>query len=199
MMHETLVLLPAYNEGRSIGAVINAVRDAMDGAMLVVVDDGSCDDTAIRAREAGAVVLSLPFNAGYGVALQTGYKYAVAQGAAYVIQLDSDGQHDPASLSTLRDRVRSGEVDLCVGSRFLEGESYPIPWGRRVGMYVLRRVASWLIGQTITDPTSGLQAMNRKVFTFCAGDHYPVDYPDTFSASSYLRALHTPPGLGGKT
>lgn len=179
MNADTIVLLPAYNETGRIERVITGIRTAAPDATVVVVDDGSEDDTARRAHEAGSIVLRLPFNMGYGVALQTGYKYALANGYNYLVQLDSDGQHDPASIPVLFDVVRSGKADLCIGSRFLEGDTYTIPTPRRLGMILLRRVASMIIGQTITDPTSGFQAMNRKVIAFFARDLYPVDYPDT--------------------
>lgn len=176
---DTIVLLPAHNEREDIEGVIRAVRDRVCGATVAVVDDGSEDDTAELAEQAGAMVLRLPCNMGYGVALQTGYKYALANGYEYLVQLDSDGQHDAAGIPALLDVVKSGTADLCIGSRFLEGDTYTVPAARRAGMVVLRRVASALIGQTITDPTSGFQAMNGKVISFFARDLYPVDYPDT--------------------
>jgi hypothetical protein len=178
MMPDTMILLPAFNESVRIGDVILAVRQAAPSAGIVVVDDGSTDDTAERALAHGATLLRLPFNLGYGVALQTGYKYAVAQGATHLVQLDADGQHDPADISRVLDRVTSGACDICIGSRFLEGEPYAIPFTRRMGMALFRRVASALLGQTVTDPTSGFQAMNRRVLEFFLRDSYPVDFPD---------------------
>ena len=179
MNPDTMILLPAFNEAARIGGVIQRIRAAAGEAAVVVVDDGSSDGTAAAALAEGAKVLRLPFNMGYGVALQTGYKHAVRQGFAYLVQLDSDGQHDPGGIPRVLDRVRSGFCDLCIGSRFLEGDTYRIPALRRAGMIVFRRVASTLIGRTITDPTSGFQAMNRRVLEFYGRDSYPVDYPDT--------------------
>lgn len=179
MRDDTLILLPAFNEGKHIAEVIGTVRDAMPEASILVVDDGSSDDTARNALSAGATVVTHPFNMGYGVALQTGYKYALASGVQFLAQMDSDGQHDPAGLARLLERVRSGQCDLCVGSRFLEGNTYAIPTARRLGMVFFRRIASFVLGQTITDPTSGFQAMNRRVIAFFAKDLYPGDYPDT--------------------
>ena len=174
-----MILLPAYNEAGRIAPVLKAVRATVPEAHLVVVDDGSTDATAAQARAAGATVLPLPQNMGYGVALQTGYKYALLRGFDYLIQLDSDGQHDPAGILPLLDRVKSARCDICLGSRFLEGQTYAIPWPRRLGMVLFRRVASALVRRTITDPTSGFQAMNRHVLRFFSSDSYPVDYPDT--------------------
>lgn len=179
MNADTIIVLPAHNEAARIGGVITAVQAVSCEAAIVVVDDGSTDATGDCARAAGALVLRLPFNLGYGVALQTGYKYAVEQGCEYLVQLDGDGQHDPASIPGLLERVRAGRCDLCVGSRFLEGGTYSIPLFRRIGMILFRRVASACVGHTITDPTSGFQAMNRTVFTFFSRDLYPADYPDT--------------------
>jgi len=176
---DTIILLPAHNEAARIGDVIAAVRSVSGDSAIVVVDDGSTDATGERARAAGATTLRLPTNLGYGVALQTGYKYAVDEGCQFLVQLDGDGQHDPAGIPELLDRVRTGRCDICVGSRFLEGDTYSIPLLRRIGMIVFRRIASACIGHTITDPTSGFQAMNRSVFTFFSRDLYPADYPDT--------------------
>lgn len=174
-----LAILPARNEASHVQGVIAGLRKAVSDADVVVVDDGSTDETARLAAEAGALVLSLPFNMGYGVALQTGYKYALRAGYEFLVQLDADGQHDPAGIPLVLDRVHSGSCDVCIGSRFLEGDTYHIPMFRRAGMILFRRVASALLGHTITDPTSGFQAMNRRVVAFFCRDSYPVDYPDT--------------------
>ncbi len=174
-----VVLLPAYNEARNIGGVISGIQEVMPDARILVVDDGSRDGTAAIASTAGATVLPLPGNCGYGVALQTGYKYAQRLGATYLAQMDADGQHDAASLPIILKPVMDDACDICLGSRFLEGATYRVPLARRAGMYLFRRVATWLMGQTITDPTSGLQAMNAKVLGFFCRDSFPVDYPDT--------------------
>ncbi|MBM3290348.1 MAG: glycosyltransferase family 2 protein [Candidatus Hydrogenedentes bacterium] len=178
MAADTLILLPAFNEETNVARVVHQVRDAAPDATVVVVDDGSRDATAARALDAGATVLSLPYNLGYGVALQTGYKYALRTGHAYLVQLDTDGQHDPACIPRLLEYVRAGKSNLCIGSRFLEGTTYDVPFARRTGMYLFRRIASTLLRQTITDPTSGFQAMDRRVLELYCHDSYPVDFPD---------------------
>jgi len=175
----TIILLPAHDEAGHIGEVIQEVRRFAGDAELVVVDDGSTDSTAEQALANGACVLSLATNLGYGVALQTGYKYALEKGCEFLVQLDSDGQHDASGIPDLLSVVQRDTADLCIGSRFLEGETYAIPLLRRMGMILFRRVASAILGHTITDPTSGYQAMNRRVLEFFAKDTYPVDYPDT--------------------
>jgi len=105
-----LVIIPAHNEEANVGPVISQIRTFLPTADLVVVDDGSRDDTARRAKEAGAQVLSLPNNLGYGAAIQTGFRYAIRNGYDIGIQMDSDGQHDPASVPALLAPVLSGEV-----------------------------------------------------------------------------------------
>lgn len=178
MSADTMVLLPAFNEEAHVAGIIERIREVVPKTAIVVVDDGSRDATGDRAVEAGATVLTLPYNLGYGVALQTGYKYALRMGYSYLVQLDADGQHDPQCIPRLLDHVRTGKSNLCIGSRFLEGVPYSIPIARQAGMYVFRRVASALLRQTITDPTSGFQAMDRRVLELYVRDSYPVDYPD---------------------
>lgn len=173
-----LVLIPAYNESRCLGKVITAVRNVAPDCHILVVNDGSRDDTAVVAGRAGATVISHPFNMGYGVAIQTGYKYAIARGYDHVVQMDGDGQHDPAWIPGLLLPVVGGETDFVIGSRFLEPGSYRPPLVRRMGMAFFRSLVSRLIGCTITDSTSGYQAFNRRVTRFFTGDSFPCDYPD---------------------
>ena len=117
---------------------------------------------------AGARVLRHPYNLGYGAAVQTGYKYALAQGATSVVQMDADGQHDPRQIPRLLEPVRRGECDLAIGSRFLAGGSYRMSFGKAIGRGVFRGLAR-LFGIDVTDPTSGFQAMNRRVLEIYAG------------------------------
>jgi glycosyltransferase involved in cell wall biosynthesis len=115
---------------------------------------------------------------GYGAALQSGYRYALSKGYAFVVQMDSDGQHEPRSIAGLLRVVRSGGADLALGSRFLNGCGYRVPWTRRAGMAVFGAIASHFAKQRITDPTSGFQAMTREVAQLYATDVFPGDYPD---------------------
>lgn len=185
--------MPAWNEASRIRSVIEAVRAQVAGDVLVV-DDGSGDDTAEAARRGGALVALHPVNLGYGAALQTGYRYALRHGYDAVLQLDSDGQHDPASIPRLLAEL--SRADVVVGSRFLDASSYTPPPLRRLGMWLFGRVASALCGQRITDPTSGFQAISRAALHFYAHERYPVDYPDAdvlaMVARSGLRLVEVP-------
>ena len=116
---DVLIIIPAYNEQKNIGRVIAEIHQVCADCSILVVDDGSMDGTAKAARTAGAKVARLPFNLGYGVALQTGYKYAWTHHYDYVIQMDADGQHDANSIPDLLQAIKTGESDLVIGSRFL--------------------------------------------------------------------------------
>jgi glycosyltransferase involved in cell wall biosynthesis len=185
-MPKILILIPAFNEGSRIGEVVLDVREKNPGIDVVVVNDGSRDDTAQAARAAGAVVVSHPFNLGYGVAIQTGYKYALAQKYDFLVQVDGDGQHDPAFIPQMLRAVLADETDFAIGSRFLEGQSYEPSLARRVGMTFFRWLVSRLIGQRITDSTSGYQAFNQKVIRYFTSEVFPCDYPD----ADMLLTLH---------
>ena len=173
-----LIVVPAFNEEERIHAVVQEIRREVPGAVVLVVNDGSRDQTAARARAAGARVLTHPFNMGYGVTLQTGYKYALQHGFDFVLQMDGDGQHDPRFLPLLLREVGEGEADVAIGSRFMGVGEYRAGWIRQMGICLFRFLASRLCGQKITDPTSGYQALSRRAVEFCARDSFPGDYPD---------------------
>ncbi len=172
-----LVLIPAFNEEQRIASVIAAIQRAVPGTEILVVNDGSRDNTAAAARRAGAVVVSHPFNMGYGAAIQTGYKFARDKEYDFLVQLDADGQHDPTCIPALLAPVLAGEADIAIGSRFL-GNSYTPPLARRLGMALFRQIVFRVTGKFITDTTSGFQAFNRDVIRFFSSDIFPVDYPD---------------------
>jgi glycosyltransferase involved in cell wall biosynthesis len=171
------IIIPAYNEAGRIAITLAGIRK-FSSADIVVVDDGSDDSTASEARAAGARVIELPFNLGYGAALQTGFKYALDKGYKFAVQMDADGQHDPLSMEALISPVLKDEVDVVIGSRFLDKGNYKAPFVRRMGMCFFSIITSVLTGRRITDPTSGFQALNRKVMEFYASGAFPVDYPD---------------------
>lgn len=170
------MVIPAYNEGGRIGAVVAKIRGQVSADVLVV-NDGSADGTAEEAAAAGAIVAPHPVNLGYGAALQTGYRFALRQGYDAVLQLDADGQHDPASIPVLMEAYAAG-ADVVVGSRFLHEGSYKPPLVRRLGMLLFGAIGSHLAGQRLTDPTSGYQVISRRALAFYAHERYPHDYPD---------------------
>jgi glycosyltransferase involved in cell wall biosynthesis len=173
----TIVIIPAFNEEKRIASVVASVQTVMPDSTVLVINDCSLDNTASTALQAGALVISHPFNMGYGAAIQTGYKYARDKGYDYLVQLDADGQHDPTCIPSLLAPIVDGRADIAIGSRFL-GNSYRPPLTRRAGMALFRRIVSLVTGLTVTDTTSGFQAFNRDVILFFATDIFPVDYPD---------------------
>lgn len=178
MAQKTLVIIPCLNEEKNITLVVKSVKKTLPQVKTLVIDDGSNDKTVILAQKAGAEVVSHPYNLGYGTALQTGYRYALENNFDYVLQLDGDGQHFPEFLPQFLKSVAKGDCDLALGSRFLGKYHYKIQFLRRLGIYIFSKIIRVLAGQTITDPTSGFQAMNQKVVKFYASDIYPSDFPD---------------------
>ena len=168
-----IAIVPAYNEERNIGPVIDELR-AFDPALeIVVVSDGSVDRTAEVAAEHGAHVIRLPFNLGIGGAVQTGFRYAWEGGYDLAVRVDGDGQHDPAQLARVIAPVLTGEADMVVGSRFAGDAGYRSSATRRVGIRVLAWVVSAIAHQRLTDTTSGFQALNRRAIRLFAAD-YPT-------------------------
>lgn len=177
-MVKTLVIIPCLNEEKNIGLVVKQAQKALPQAKILVINDGSKDQTAFLAKKAGAEVVSHPYNLGYGAALQTGYRYALENNFEYVAQMDGDGQHYPEFLPSLLKSVTKGDCDLALGSRFLGKYHYKMQFLRRLGIAVFSKIIQILAHQTITDPTSGFQAMNQKVVKFYTSDIYPSDFPD---------------------
>ncbi len=159
---KVLVIIPAYNEEGSLGKVIEGVKQYLPGADALVVNDGSTDLTSERAKASGATVLDLPFNLGIGGAMQAGYQYAYKKGYDIAIQVDGDGQHDPKEIPKLLQALEEKEVDMVIGSRFIGDSEFKSSMMRRVGISIFSKVISLIVGQKITDPTSGFRAANRK-------------------------------------
>ncbi len=172
-----LAIIPAFNEAACVGGVIDEIRSFDPSFEILVVDDGSRDATAEVARAHGARVVSLPFNLGIGGAVQTGYRYAAERGFDVAVQVDGDGQHDPRELPALLSPVLAGEADLVVGSRFAGAGTYRAPLLRRLGIRLFAQTISFLVGQPVTDTTSGFRAANRRAIALFAAD-YPHDYPE---------------------
>ncbi len=175
---KSLIIIPAYNESGRIGEVIDKIKQYGLGSDILVVDDGSSDDTAEIANSHGIDVVSLPFNLGYGATLETGYKYAYENGYEYIAQMDADGQHEPKCIIDLINAVKKGDADLVIGSRYLRDCGYRTTFARKIGTIIFSKIATFLSKKKITDPTSGFQAMNRKVLEFFVNNFFPSDYPD---------------------
>jgi glycosyltransferase involved in cell wall biosynthesis len=169
---DTLVFVPAWNEEESLPAVLTELHDGV-AADVLVVDDGSTDRTADVARDGGAEVLSFGANRGLPAAIAAGYEYALDRGYAFCGRVDADGQHPVAELARLLERVRSGECDVAVGSRFVSGDGYAeyryeATGARRFGHWVLRRLMRWRLDRPMMDATSGMYAVNSRALPLLA-------------------------------
>jgi glycosyltransferase involved in cell wall biosynthesis len=170
---DTLVFLPAWNEEESLPAVLDEVRGVLPEADVLVVDDGSTDRTPEVAREHGAEVISFDSNRGLPAGIAAGYQYALEQGYAFCGRVDADGQHPVEELARLLERVRSGECDVAVGSRFASGDGfepyrYRPSGARRFGTALLRRSMRVVLRKPFLDATSGMYAANAKALPVLA-------------------------------
>jgi glycosyltransferase involved in cell wall biosynthesis len=173
-----LAVVPAYNEAGTVGPVVSALREHAPSFDVVVIDDGSTDGTCRDAIAAGARVLRHPFNLGIGGAVQSGFKFALENGYDYMVQVDADGQHDPAEIGKLADEMEGDPtIDVVCGSRFLRDLEYVGPVSRRAGIHLFAFILSRIVGQKVTDPTSGFRLYNRRAISLFARD-YPHDYPE---------------------
>lgn len=182
-----IAIVPAYNEEHTVGRVIEEIRTFDPGFAIVVVDDGSTDRTGVVAERVGVQVLRLPFNLGIGGAVQTGYQYALDNGFDLAVQVDGDGQHNPQEIARLVDPILAGKADMVVGTRFAEGGGYRGTRLRRVGIHLFAGLVSLMVGQRVTDTTSGFRAVNRRGIRLFAAD-YPHDYPEV--EATVLLARH---------
>lgn len=170
------VIIPAYNEEKTIGSVIRGVKRLGGEYHVIVVDDCSRDHTARRAEEEGAVVIELPVNLGIGGAVQTGLKYASLSGFDACVQVDGDGQHPPHEIPKLIEPLFRNGLDMVVGSRFMGG-TYRVPFMRALGIRVISLFLKVVVRVNFRDTTSGFRAMNRRAMEFFE-TCYPQDYPE---------------------
>ena len=173
-----LVIIPAYNESETIASVLRDIHVSAPECDILVVDDGSTDQTAQAVRKAGgARLVELPFNLGIGGCMQTGYKFAVRHEYDVAVQCDADGQHPARHIPALVARLQEGTADVVIGSRYVADTEYVPGWLRRIGKSLLSRWVDVFIGGGITDTTSGFRAFNRAAMAIVARD-YPEDYPE---------------------
>jgi glycosyltransferase involved in cell wall biosynthesis len=179
---ETLVFVPAWNEERNLPAVLEELHAELPDADVLVVDDGSTDATAAVAASGGADVLSFSENRGLRAAIATGYGEASARGYAYCGRVDADGQHPARELGRLLERVRGGDCDVAVGSRFIAGDGYAEyryrpSVDRALGTAVLRRLMELRLDRPFGDATSGMYAVNARAAELLA-QSYASDAPE---------------------
>jgi glycosyltransferase involved in cell wall biosynthesis len=182
----TLVIVPAWNESRNVGNTVREILEQFDDYDVVVVDDGSTDDTARVAREAGARVLVLPFNMGVGGAMRTGFTFAQRHRYARAIQVDADGQHNPRDIPTVLAGL--AHADISIGARFADVGEYQATGPRRWAMIFLAKVLSRVAKTRLTDVTSGFRAANVRAI-----DQYVRYYPAEYlgdTVDSLVSAIH---------
>jgi glycosyltransferase involved in cell wall biosynthesis len=172
-----LVIVPAFNEAKNLPRVLANLREAAPECDVCVVDDGSTDDTSRIARASGVTVLQLPLNLGIGGAVQSGYLWAQRHDYDVAIQIDGDGQHDPAFIREVVKPLAAGSADMVVGSRFLSEGGFRSTTARRAGIRYLSWVLRVRCGARASDPTSGFRAAGRKAIQLFAR-LYPSDYPE---------------------
>lgn len=169
-----LIVVPAWNEEQVVGDTVREIRATVPGVPVLVVDDGSTDQTAAVADAAGALVLRLPYNLGVGAAMRAGFRYAVGHGYAAAVQVDADGQHDPRDLPTLL--AAAATADVVIGARRFTGpDGYRVHGPRRWAMRVLAAVLSRLARTPLTDTTSGFRVTGGRALPLFA-EHYPAEY-----------------------
>lgn len=192
-----LVILPVHNEAAHLERVLASLQPVVrrEGYDLLAIDDGSTDASPDILRQSGVPAIRLFENLGYGAAVQTGYKHALANGYQRLLQLDGDGQHDPRFLPDLAQQLDC--CDVVIGSRFLPvapprfapaGDLYDGTPARRAGIRLFRLLLRLMTGQRITDPTSGYIGLNRSCMRFLSNDSYPYDFPDADVVFSLIRS-----------
>ena len=180
-----LVIIPAYNEEGNLEKTINDITENAPGFDYVIINDCSTDNTLEMCRHHGFHYLNLPVNLGIGGAVQTGYRYAFYHGYDLAVQFDGDGQHSAAHLEDIAKVLEKSGADMVIGSRFIEKEGFQSSGLRRVGIRYFTMLIRLLTGKTITDPTSGMRMVNRKLLEKFTNE-YPKDYPEPESVVTIL-------------
>ena len=184
---KVLIIIPAYNEQESIERVIDNLIANYPQYDYVIINDGSTDETREICDRSGYKVLDLPINLGIGGAVQTGYRYALRNNYDVAVQMDGDGQHDPAYLEGMLSAIENNEADAVIGSRFVNKEGFQSSVSRRMGIGFLSILGKVLTGVRLRDITSGYRMVNRKLISIYAND-YPSDYPEP--EAMVIAAIH---------
>ena len=174
---DVLIIIPAYNESENIENIVEEITNGYPQYDYVVVNDGSSDNTSRILKKKGYNHINCPINLGIGGAIQTGYRYAEENDYEIAVQIDGDGQHDPAYIGEIIEPILKGEADYVIGSRFVNKEGFQSSFTRRIGIHFLSGLITILCFRRVKDVTSGFRAVNRffiKVFA----DNYPIDYPE---------------------
>ncbi len=181
-----LIIIPAYNEAENIEKTVEKIRETVRDFDYIIVNDCSSDATREICDANHYPVINLPINLGIGGAVQTGYRYGYENGYDLAVQIDGDGQHDPAFLETMAEYLVEKDLDMVIGSRFIKKEGFQSSGARRIGIRYFTGLIRLLTGKRITDPTSGLRMVNRPVMKWFACE-YPKDYPEPESVVAILR------------
>lgn len=180
-----LVIIPAYNEEGNLEKTIRDIRENAPDFDYVIINDCSTDKTLEKCKQKGFSYLNLPVNLGIGGAVQTGYRYAFYHGYDVAVQFDGDGQHSAAHLDDMAKVLEETDSDMVIGSRFIEKEGFQSSGLRRVGIKYFTILIRLLTGKTITDPTSGMRMVNRRLLEKFT-EEYPKDYPEPESVVTIL-------------
>lgn len=184
---ELLIIIPAYNEEKNIEKLLRQLEqpEIREIADVLIMNDASSDATNWIVKGRHHEIVTHVFNLGYGSALQLGYKYAIRRGYRYVIQMDADGQHDVCNIPVIYERLRTADADgtypdIVLGSRFVEGSTaFPVSVPKKMAWWLFRFLIRIATGHKITDPTTGLQGLSRRVVIFYSQyNHFDDRYPD---------------------
>lgn len=188
-MKSVLIIIPAYNEEKSILNVVNNIKKVKTNNYIIdyiIINDGSSDNTKKVCLNNNLNFIDLPNNLGIGGAVQTGYKYAYYKNYDIAIQIDGDNQHNPSYIINLCDEINNG-YDLVIGSRFVENLSkFKSSFLRRVGINFLSNLIKICTGVKVYDVTSGFRACNKDIIEYFA-NNYPIDYPEPDSLVQVLK------------
>ena len=174
---DILIIIPAYNESENIENIVDEITTGYPQYDYVVVNDGSSDNTARILKKRGYNHINCPINLGIGGAIQTGYRYAKENDYEIAVQIDGDGQHDPAYIAEIVEPILKGEADYVIGSRFVNKEGFQSSFTRRIGIRFLSALIALLCFRRVKDVTSGFRAVNR-FFIEVFAESYPIDYPE---------------------